>query len=340
MKRVCKFIVAMSAVLFSPMIAGAQELSLFAWSEYVPQSVLDGFTKETGIKVTYETYASNEEMVTKLVAGGANYDLVIPSEYTVEALKKQSLLAELDHAKIPNLKNVQPSYMNLAYDQGNKVSVPWMAGTVGIVYNGEKIKDPITGFKDIFQDKYKKRLVVLDDAREFASWVMVAQGIDVNAVTKDNLAKIRPQQKQWMDLVRSYDSDSPKTALQSGDVDIGVVWNGEGSLLIQDDPKFKWVLPQEGAHKFIDSLCVPKNAKNKEAAHKFINYVLKPEVGKEIWEAFPYTTVNVESKKLLSDEQRGNLASFPANEDKLKLFTDIGEVMAEVEKQFSDLKGQ
>ncbi len=340
MKSLVASLVAAAAVCMTSVSTLAQELNLFAWSEYVPQSVLDGFTKETGIKVTYESYASNEEMVTKLLAGGANYDLIVPSEYTVEALVKQKLLAEIDHSKVANLKNVMPMYLNMPHDPGNKYTVPWMAGTVGIVYNSEKVKDPITGFKTMFVDKYAKRIVTLDDSREFASWVMVSQGIDVNDVTKETLAKIRPQMQKWMSLVRSFDSDSPKTALQAGDVDVGIVWNGEAALLIQEDEKFKWVLPEEGAHKFIDSLCIPASAKNKDAALKFMNYILKPEVGKEIWEAFPYTTPNAETRKILDEDSLKNPASFPANEEKLATFRDIGEMMAEVEKMFSDLKGQ
>jgi spermidine/putrescine-binding protein len=340
MKSFLKSLLAATAVCLTPVAALAEELNLFGWSEYVPQSVLDGFTKETGITVTYEAYATNEEMVTKLLAGGANYDLIIPSEYTIEALIKQNLLAEIDHAKIPNLSNVMPMYLNMRHDPNNKYTVPWMAGTVGIVYNSEKVTDPIKGFKDMFVDKYDKRIVVLDDAREFASWVMSAQGLDVNKVDKETLEKIRPQMQKWMSLVRSFDSDSPKTALQAGDVDIGIVWNGEAALLIVEDPKFKWVLPEEGAHKFIDSLAIPAKARNKDAAMKFMNYILKPEVGKEIWENFPYTPVNAASRKLLDEEALKNPASFPSGEEKLETFSDIGEVMADIEKLFSDLKGQ
>src|SRR4051812_45542328 len=134
-----------------------KELLLFGWSEYVPESVIDGFSKETGITIHYETYASNEEMLSKLLAGGTTYDLIQPSEYTVEALKKQNKLQDLDPANVPNLKNVAADMRGFPHDPDYKTCAPYMAGTVGIVVNTQKVKDPIKGYKDVFQPKYKGR---------------------------------------------------------------------------------------------------------------------------------------------------------------------------------------
>src|SRR3954451_9268507 len=124
----------------------AAELNLFAWSEYVPQEVIDGFTKESGVKVNYETYASNEEMLSKLFAGASNYDVIQPSEYTVEALIRLKKLAPIDWAKVPNIKHIDPTYLHLGHDPQQQFSIPWMTGTVGIVVNTDKIKDPIRGY--------------------------------------------------------------------------------------------------------------------------------------------------------------------------------------------------
>lgn len=319
--------------------ARAEELNLLAWSEYVPQTVIDGFEKETGIKVNYEEYASNEEMLTKLLAGASNYDLVQPSEYTVEAMIKQDLLAPVDQSKIGNFKNLDPKYLNMPHDPGNKFSVPWMVGTVGIVVNTEKVKEPITGYADVFQEKFKGRIVVLDDAREMVTWAMATLGIPINDITAENLEKTKPLITQWVKLIRTYDSDSPKTSMMNGDTDIGIVWSGEAATLFQEDPKYKYVLPREGAHMFVDSLCIPKTAKNKEAAHKFINYILRPEVSKDISENFPYTNPNVEARKLLPAEALQNPASYPPGDPKLELFKDVGKMMADIERLVQDLKG-
>ncbi len=317
-----------------------KELNLFAWSEYVPQGVIDGFTAETGIKVNYESYASNEEMLSKLLAGATKYDLIQPSEYAIEALIKQNGLEQLDHSKLSNLGNLEDEFTKMPHDPGNKYSVPWMSGTVGIVVNTEKVKDPIKGYADVFQDKYKGRLVVLDDGREMATWAMATQGIGPNDVTEANLEKVKPILRKWLKLVKVFDSDSPKTPLLNGDTDIGIVWSGEAALLFADSPKFQYVLPVEGTHRFIDSLAIPKGSPNKDAAHAFINYILRPEVSKLISDDFPYTNPNAAARKLLTDDQRNNPASYPTGDPKLDIFHDIGDTAGKIDKMITELKSE
>ncbi|HEY8211279.1 MAG TPA: spermidine/putrescine ABC transporter substrate-binding protein [Myxococcaceae bacterium] len=313
------------------------ELALFAWSEYVPQAVIDGFTKETGIKVSYETYASNEEMLSKLLAGGTSYDLIQPSEYTIEALAKQNKLAAIDWSLVPNFKNVDPKLKSLPHDPENKYSVPWMVGTVGIVVNTAKVKEPVKSYKDVFSAKHKNRIVSLNDSREIVTWALKANGLSANDVTPETLAKVKPMLADWLKLVRVFDSDSPKTAFLNGDVDVGVVWSGEAALLYQTDKKFQYVLPAEGAHMYIDSLAIPADATNKVGAMMFINYCLKPEVSKLISDAFPYTNPNLEARKLLTPEQLANPASYPPDAVR-ETFRDIGKVGADVDKLVTDLK--
>ncbi|HZF55496.1 MAG TPA: spermidine/putrescine ABC transporter substrate-binding protein [Polyangiaceae bacterium] len=313
------------------------ELNLFAWSEYVPQEVVDGFTKETGIKVNYETYASNEEMLSKLLAGSTKYDLIQPSEYTVEALLKQKKLQELDKSNVPNVKNIAPDFMNLPHDPELKYCVPWLAGTVGIVVNTAKVKDEVKSYKDVFQTKYKGRIVALNDNREMVAWALATQGLGPNEVNPDTLAKIKPVLTEWIKLVKVFDSDSPKTAFLNGDVDVGVIWGGEAALLYQQDKKFKYILPEEGTHMFIDSLCVPFSAQNKTGAEMFINYTLRPEVSKIISDKFPYMNPNAEARKLLSKEQLENPASYPPA-GKREIFRDIGKMASEIDKLVTDLK--
>jgi len=342
MTRFASLALAMLVSLFAGAApSAAAELNLFAWSEYIPQSVLDGFTKETGIEVNYETYASNEEMLAKLLSGAAAYDLVQPSEYTVEAMIKEKMLLKLDHAKIPNLKNVGKEYWGQPHDPKLEYSVPYMQGTVGIVVNTEKVKEPITGYADVFQEKYKGRIVILDDALEIVTWALASQGLGPDQVTKANLEKVKPVLTKWLPLVKVYDSDSPKTALLNGDVDLGIVWSGEAAILLQEQPKrFKYVLPKEGAHMFIDNVAIPKGAENVDAAYKFIDYMLRPAVSREISKDFPYTNPNVEARKLLTPEERANQASYPTGNPKLETFRDIGPVAADVDKLITDLKAK
>ena len=332
---------ALASLASLPPPAAAEELNLFAWSEYVPQSVLDGFTQETGIQVNYETYGSNEEMLAKLMSGAASYDLIQPSEYTIEALVKEKQLLPLDHAKLPNLKNIGKEYWGQPHDPKLTYSVPYMQGTVGIAVNREKVKEPVTGYADVFQERHEGRIVILDDALEIVTWGLATLGLGPDGVTKANLEKVRPVLAKWLPLVEVYDSDSPKTPLLNGDVDLGIVWSGEAAILIKEQPaKFTYVLPKEGAHMFIDNLAIPKGAENPAAAHRFIDYVLRPEVSRKISEEFPYTNPNVAARKLLTKEELANVASYPPGNPKLSTFRDIGPMAADVDKLFTDLKAK
>ncbi len=321
--------------------AAAEELNLFAWSEYVPQDVLDGFTEETKIRVNYETYASNEEMLAKLMSGAARYDLIQPSEYVIEALVKEKQLVPLDHAKLPNLKNIGKEYYGLPHDPKLEYSIPYMQGTVGIVVNKDKVKEKIEGFNDVFVEKQKGRIVILDDSLEIVTWGLAADGLPPDQVTKENLEKVKPTLAKWLPLVKVYDSDSPKTPLLNGDVDLGVVWSGEAAILLKEHPnKFAYVLPKEGTHMFIDNLAIPKGAENVDAAHKFMNYIMRPEVSRKISTEFPYTNPNVEARKLLTKEELSNVASYPPGNPKLATFRDVGPVGADVDKLVTDLKAK
>jgi spermidine/putrescine transport system permease protein len=324
-----------TVALTSRVSRAAEALNLFAWSEYIPQAVIDGFTKETGIKVNYETYASGEEMLSKLLAGGAAYDLVQPPDYIAESMIKNRLLRPLDAAKLTHLKNIGPEFAALPHDPGLKYTVPYMTGTVGIVVNTEKVKEPVRGYRDLFQAKYRNRIVVVNDNREIVSWALVTLGLDQNALTPANLAKARPLVAEWIKHVKVFDSDSPKTPLLNGD--LGVVWSGEAARLIQENKKFAYVLPAEGYHPFVDVLAIPTTAKNVPAAHQFLNYILRPEVSKLISDEFPYTNPNLAARKLLTPEQLANPASYPKM-DRWNTFRDIGKAAADVDKLVTDLK--
>jgi spermidine/putrescine transport system substrate-binding protein len=317
----------------------AETLNLFAWSEYVPAAVISGFTRETGIKVNYETYASGEEMLSKLLAGGAAYDLVQPPDYIAEAMIRNKLLRPLEREKLKHLDQIAPEVAGLPHDPGLKYTVPYMTGTVGIVVNTEKVREPVRGFRDLFQPRYRHRIVVVNDNREIVSWALVTLGLDQNAITAANLAQVRPLIAEWIKLVKVFDSDSPKTPLLNGDVDLGVVWSGEAARLIQENPKFTYVLPAEGYHPFVDVLAIPTTARNVAAAHRFLAYVLRPEVAKLVSDEFPYTNPNLGARRLLTPAQRANPASYPRMES-WNTFRDIGRAAADIDRLMTDLKSR
>ncbi|MDF3056024.1 MAG: spermidine/putrescine transporter substrate-binding protein [Rariglobus sp.] len=331
-------LLAIAAVFATAARAADKELNLYAWSEYIPQTVLDGFTKETGIKVNYETFSSGEEMLAKLLAGGTRYDLIQPPDYVAEALIKNKLLVPLDYKKLPNFKNLLPEFTKMPHDPAQKFTVPYMAGTVGIVVNTEKIKEPVAGYKDLFSARYKDRIVVLDDGRELVVGAFYTQGIGLNDITPATLEKARPILTAWFKNIKLFDSDSPKTALLNGDVDLGLVWSGEAAILWNENKKFHYVLPSEGVHMFVDVLAIPKGSRNQSAAHAFLDYLLRPDVSALISEEFPYTNPNGEARKLLTPEQLANPASYPKTDRKLDTFRHLGTSGALIDELFTDLK--
>jgi len=317
--------------------AADKELNLFAWSEYVPQAVLDAFTAETGITVHYETFASGEEMLAKLIAGGTAYDLIQPPDYIAEALIKNKLLVPIDFARVPNFRHILAEFKGMPHDPEQRFTVPYMTGTVGIVVNTERIKTPIRGLKDLFTPEHKGRIVVVDDGRELVTAALYVLGRSLNDITPATLAETRPLLAEWFAGIKLFDSDSPKTALLNGDADLGYVWGGEAAILWNEDKKFQYVLPAEGAHLFVDVLAIPVGAQNVDSAHAFLDFILRPEVSRQISDEFPYTNPNGEARKLLTDEQRANPASYPPAR-KLDTFRHLGDTGALIDELITDLK--
>jgi len=315
-------------------------INLLAWSEYIPRPIIEGFTAETGIRVNYETFASNEEMLAKLVSGAQKYDVIQPSDYTVQALIRAERLQLVNWERVPNIRNIGSEFRNLPHDPYQRYSVPWMAGSVGIVVNTARVTEPIKGYNDVFQDKYKGRIVVVNDPREIVSWALATLGKGPNDVTPQTLEQVRPILARWLPLVKVYDSDSPKTALLGGDVDLGIVWSGEAAALWNEDKKFQYMLPSEGAHRFLDTLALPIDAPDPLAAMDFLNYVLRPEVSKLISDDFPYTNPNLEARKLLTPAQLANPASYPPGDPQLEGFLDIGDAAVAIDKLVTDLKAK
>ncbi|AGY57376.1 polyamine ABC transporter substrate-binding protein [Gloeobacter kilaueensis] len=276
-----------------------KQLNLYAWSEYIPPKMLDEFTSKTGIKVNYDTFSSNEELLAKLQAGGKGYDLIIVSDYTVDILKKQQQLEALDPARLPNFKNIDSSFKNPPYDPGNRFTVPYQWGTVGLAVNTRKLQRPITRWADLWDPAFKGKVVLLDDEYEVLGMALQSLGYDKN--TKDP-SQLRAAQAKLLRLrpnIKLFDSDSPKTALLSGEAWLGMVWNGEAALAQREDPAIRYLCPQEGCGIWHDNWAIPKGASHKEAALAFINFSLSPEAGILITQAYPYSNPNRSALELL-----------------------------------------
>jgi len=324
------------------------EVNLYGWSEYVPTDLLDGFTQETGIKVNYDTYASNEEMLAKIQAGASGYDLIIPSDYTVTIMINQGMLEELDMNQIPNFKNIAEFAKNPYYDPGNKYSVPYQWGTVGLVVDRSKVDRDLTSWNDLWDPEFQDRVVLLDDSREVLGMVLLTLGYDINTTDETQLEEAKEKLIELMPNVRLFDSDSPKTALLAGEVWLGQTWNGEAALAHSENPDIDYICPEEGCTVWYDNLAIPKGAPHLDAAHAFINYVLKPEASILITREFPYSNPNQAALDLLKTEDpdlyesyMGFVATNPSPEviQNAKAIKDVGEATAIWDRVWTEAKG-
>jgi spermidine/putrescine-binding protein len=321
---------------------------LYGWSEYVPQDLLDAFTQKYGVKVNYDAYASNEELLAKLQAGASGYDVIIPSDYMISVMSKLDMLEPIDLSHIPNFKNIDDQLKNPSYDPGNRYTVPYQWGTVAIAVNTEKVQKPITRFADLWDPMFKNNLVVLDDEREIIGMALVVLGYDKNSTDPAQLEAAKQKLLELTPNIKLYDSDSPKTALLSGEVIAGVVWNGEAALAHQENSAIDYVLPEEGCGVWYDNLALPKDPPHKDAAEAFLNWVLTPEMSVLITRDFPYSNPNKAALELLAKENPDAYQAymdFPATNppaDVLKkchLITDVGQAMTLWDKTWTEIKG-
>lgn len=288
----------------------AGELNVFIWTEYMPDSVFQQFTEETGIKVNVSTYSSNEDMLSKVKASNKGlYDIVVPSDYMVKMMIDEGLLSEINRDNVPNLKNIGESFLDQSFDPGNKYSVPYMGGVATLCINTSKVTDEITSYTQIFDPKYENTIVTLDDFRAVTGIVAKSLGYSMNETDPAVLEQIGAKLMELKPNIKALDSDSPKSLMISGETNIGFMWNAEIALSMAENPDIKIVFPKEGCYLFLDNFCITDGAKNKDNAEKFIDFVLRPEVSKLVSEEFPYVNPNAEAVKLLGDDYINNPAS-------------------------------
>jgi spermidine/putrescine-binding protein len=270
------------------------ELNLFTWTEYVPQDIIDCFEMVYGIKVNVGMFSSNEELDAKMSAGESvnNYDIVHPSDYMIEVFIRTGKLQKLDQTKIPNFKNLDKALLDAVYGDTVNYVVPYQLGTQAIVYNSETVKNPPTSWADLWKPEFKNRLVVVDDPRVIIGMTLLTLGYDVNTTDDAKLEEAKQKLLELKPNIRVFDSDSPKTPLLAGDVDLGVVWNGEAFLAYRENPAMTYVFPKEGTINFYDGMGIPNNAPHPDAAYAFFNYMLQGDLFWLTLQDYPYTIPN------------------------------------------------
>ncbi len=312
-----------------------KKLHLYNWSDYIAEDTVPNFEKEFGIKVTYDTYESNEEMVAKLQAGASGYDIVVPSGYIIPVLVATDLIIPINKKYVTNADNISPIFRNLPSDAGNKYTVPWQWGTTGIAYRTDKVKTPVDSW-DVFHDKqFGKKLTMMDDGREVIGAELRHRGHSLNSTDPAELAQAKADCIHAKKYLKAYISAPVKAQLISGDVWISQLWNGDTTQAKTEQPNLAYVIPKEGCTIWGDSMCIPKSAPNKRAAHEWINYILRPEVGAALSEATGYGTPNAAAAKVMK-----NPVPYPTDDElkRLEYQVDLGKDTATWDQIWTEIK--
>lgn len=331
-----------------PMQVTSKEINLFVWTEYIPQDMIECFEKVYNIKVNRDEYSSNEEMYAKLAAGGTNYDLAQPTDYIVSLMIRQNMLQKLDKSKLTVIDNFDPNYLNLPFDPGNEYTLPYEAGIDAIVYNSDKIKQPPQSWNDLWKPEFAGRMVFIDDSRAVIGMTLLTLGYDVNTKDQQQLDAAKAKLAELVKNVKIFDSDSPKTPLIAGDVDLGMIWTGEAFLAQQEKPAIQFAYPKEGAILWQDNWVIPANAPHQDAIYAWLNYTMQADVFWLMLRDFPYTNPNkaaleyakTQESKLYDAYMNSNITNPPP--DALKQghrIEDVGDATPLYDRIWTEVKG-
>ncbi|MCB0212156.1 MAG: spermidine/putrescine ABC transporter substrate-binding protein, partial [Anaerolineae bacterium] len=284
----------------------ASKLNIFNWADYMDPDILTQFEEECGVPVTQDIYSSNEDLIAKLLAGNSGYDLVFPSDYAVQILISEGLLAELDKSNIPNIENLDPNLMGLYYDPDNTYSVPYQWGTTGLAYNINEFPDGAPeSWAAIFEPdqvcQHSGFVSMLDDEREAIGAALLYLGYSYNETSPEAQQKAEDLLKAQKDCLAGYDSDNFDDTLMAEEIVLAHAWSGAVATARSENENVAYTIPKEGGAIWQDNMTIPADAPNKYTAEVFINYILDPEIGAQLSNWTYYFTPNKASEPLLDE---------------------------------------
>lgn len=318
-------------------------LNFYGWVSEIPESVIRQFEAETGIKVNFSTYENNEIMYAKIRASkNSGYDIVMPSSYFVDRMHNQNMLEKIDKSKLPNLKNLDPAFMNPSYDPQINYSVPFIWGLTGIFYNEQFISPKQTKkWGDLWSKNLTDQLLLLDDMREIFSMALLSLGYSANDHDPEHIKAAFLKLKALMKNVKVFSTDTVVSIIVDEDANLGMAWNGDAFKAAQENSHIKFTFPEEGFVIWVDNFAIPKNAPHKEAAYTFINFMLRPDIAKAVALYTHFPIANLAGQKLLPKAMRSNASIYPPPQilSKGQFQADLGDkTLALYEKYWEELK--
>ena len=338
-------ILALVLMMVVTVVAGCGEkkpsINVYNWGDYIDESVLDDFEEEYGIKVNYSTFATNEDLYVKLKQGGESFDVIFPSDYMIERMIREGMLAKIDMNKVPNIKNVDEDFMNLDYDPNNEYSVPYMWGTVGIVYNKTMVDDVVDSWDILWNEKYKDQIIMLNSQRDTIAVALLKLGYSLNSRNIDELEEAKAELLKQRPLVWAYQGDEVKDTMVGGEAALAVVWSGDAVAIMRENPDLDYAIPKEGTNLWFDSMVIPANAKNKEGAELFINFLCRPDIAARNADYIGYSTPIPEAVDMLPEEIRNSKVAYPSDEFldsvKLEVFKDPMDIITEYDRIWTEV---
>ncbi|MBA5729755.1 ABC transporter substrate-binding protein [Aerococcaceae bacterium INB8] len=314
----------------------------YNWGDYIDPELLTQFEEETGYSVIYETFDSNEAMMTKIEQGGTRYDVAVPSEYMIEQMIEADLLQEIDHSLLPNLENINPRFLDLEFDSNNRFSIPYFWGTLGIIYNTNYVDESeVQQWNDLWNPKFRNNIMIYDGAREVLGVGLQSLGYSLNETDSTRLREATNKMKTLMPNILALVADEMKMHLGNEEAMIGVTFSGEASMAIWENPELAYVLPEEGSNLWFDNIVIPHNAQNVEGAHALIDFLLRPEVAAKNADYVGYSTPNEAAMALMDPEVISDEAFYPSEDalDKLEVYRGLGqEKLIEYNDLFLEVK--
>lgn len=295
-------------------LAGDNKVIVYNWGEYLDPEVITMFEAETGIDVIYEEYETNEIMYPKIKSGAIAYDVVCPSDYMIQRMRENDLLAEINFDNVPNIKNIGKTYLEKSreFDPENLYSVPYCWGTVGILYNKTMVDEPIDSWSVLWDPKYKDNILMQDSVRDAFAVALKELGYSLNSSDLDELTEAKDLLIKQKPLVQAYVIDQVRDKMIGNEAALGVIYSGEAIYTKTENPNLEYVVPKEGSNMWIDSWVIPKNAEHKENAEAFINFLCRPDIALMNFNYITYSTPNTEARKMIEDDAiRNNPVAFP-----------------------------
>ncbi|MDD9194670.1 extracellular solute-binding protein [Aliivibrio sp. S3MY1] len=330
-----------AALIAGNVQAADKELYFYNWSEYIPNEVLEDFTKETGIKVYYSTYESNESMYAKLKTQGSGYDLIVPSTYFVSKMRKEGMLQKIDKIKLAHFKDLDPNYLNKPFDPNNNYSIPYIWGATGIGVNAD-IMNPndLHSWNNFWDEKWQGQLMMMDDSREVFHIALTKLGYSANTTNPDEIKAAYEELKKLMPNVLVFNSDFPANPYLAGETSVGMLWNGSAYMAREEGANIQIVWPDKGTIFWMDSLAIPARAKNVDAAHQMMDFLLRPENAAKIALEIGYPTPVKSAYPLLPKSFANDPNIFPPQEvmDSGEWQDEVGEASTLYDEYFQRLK--